>query len=79
MGWYPAAHWSLRGESPRQIRDLSIPQEGLWSYIDIYDLAEAIVLASECAAPGHEVVLGLGCIVAFALPLILFIPNSLTY
>ena len=45
----------------------------------IHDLAEAIVLASECAAPGHEVVLGLGCIVAFALPLILFIPNSLTY
>ena len=23
-----------------------IPQEGLWSYIDIYDLAEAIVMVS---------------------------------
>ena len=26
------------------IRDLTIPQEGLWSYIDIYDLAESIVM-----------------------------------
>jgi hypothetical protein len=58
MSFSLAAARPLRCESPRQIRDLSIPQEGLWSYIDIYDLAEAIVLASECAAAGHEVVLG---------------------
>ncbi|WP_049564304.1 NAD-dependent epimerase/dehydratase family protein [Nonomuraea sp. SBT364] len=28
---------------------------GLWSYIDVYDLADAIVLATECDLPGHEV------------------------
>ncbi len=32
------------------IRDHSIPQEGLWSYIDIYDLANAIVLAAAAGA-----------------------------
>ena len=37
------------------IRDHSIPQEGLWSYIDIYDLASAIVMASVAATTGHEV------------------------
>ena len=37
------------------IRDASIPQEGLWSYIDIYDLAESIVLAATAETPGHEV------------------------
>jgi nucleoside-diphosphate-sugar epimerase len=37
------------------IRDLSIPQEGLWSYIDIYDLADAIVLAAASEVAGHEV------------------------
>ena len=40
------------------IRDHSIGQEGLWSYIDIYDLANAIVLSASAdheTAPGHEV------------------------
>lgn len=37
------------------IRDLTIPQEGLWSYIDIYDLAESIVMASYAKTTGHEV------------------------
>ena len=37
------------------IRDHSIPQEGLWSYIDIYDLASAIVLASAAGElPVHD-------------------------
>jgi nucleoside-diphosphate-sugar epimerase len=38
------------------IRDHSIPQEGLWSYIDIYDLADAMVLAAASEVPGHEVI-----------------------
>jgi len=38
------------------IRDHSIPQEGLWSYIDIYDLADAIRLAASAEVDGHEVV-----------------------
>lgn len=38
------------------IRDQSLPQDGLWSYIDIYDLADAIVLAAQTPTPGHEVV-----------------------
>lgn len=37
------------------IRDHSIPQEGLWSYIDIYDLADSIVMASYASTSGHEV------------------------
>ena len=36
------------------IRDQSIPQEGLWSYIDIYDLANAIVLSAQSEAPGNQ-------------------------
>jgi nucleoside-diphosphate-sugar epimerase len=30
--------------------------EGFWSYIDVYDLADAIRLAAEAGTPGHEVV-----------------------
>ena len=38
------------------IRDHSIGQEGLWSYIDIYDLADAIVLAAaNTSVAGHEI------------------------
>ncbi|MEU8142404.1 NAD(P)-dependent oxidoreductase [Nonomuraea sp. NPDC048901] len=37
-----------------QIRD-GQPGAGLWSYIDVYDLADAIVLATESDLPGHEV------------------------
>jgi UDP-glucose 4-epimerase len=29
---------------------------GFWSYIDVYDLADAIRLAAEALTPGHEVV-----------------------
>jgi UDP-glucose 4-epimerase len=32
------------------------PSEGFWTYIDAYDLADAIRLAAEADTPGHEVV-----------------------
>jgi nucleoside-diphosphate-sugar epimerase len=38
-----------------QIRDASVLSPNLWSYIDAYDLADAIVLATESDLPGHEV------------------------
>ncbi|MBB6548271.1 NAD-dependent epimerase/dehydratase family protein [Nonomuraea rubra] len=38
-----------------QVRDSSEAGAGLWSYIDVYDLADAIVLATESDLPGHEV------------------------
>ncbi|GAA3224712.1 NAD-dependent epimerase/dehydratase family protein [Nonomuraea helvata] len=38
-----------------QVRDASESGAGLWSYIDVYDLADAIVLATESDLPGHEV------------------------
>jgi len=38
-----------------QVRDASVLSPNLWSYIDAYDLAEAIVLATESKLPGHEV------------------------
>jgi nucleoside-diphosphate-sugar epimerase len=38
-----------------QIRDASILSPNLWSYIDVYDLADAIVLATESDLPNHEV------------------------
>ncbi|TMR88237.1 NAD(P)-dependent oxidoreductase [Nonomuraea basaltis] len=37
------------------VRDPSQAGAGLWSYIDVYDLADAIVLAVESDLPGHEV------------------------
>ncbi|WP_188187460.1 NAD-dependent epimerase/dehydratase family protein [Nonomuraea sp. SYSU D8015] len=37
------------------VRDPSLAGAGLWSYIDVYDLADAIVLATESGLPGHEV------------------------
>ncbi len=37
------------------IRDRSETSPGFWSYIDVYDLADAIVLATESDLPGHEV------------------------
>ncbi|MGP3958674.1 NAD-dependent epimerase/dehydratase family protein [Nonomuraea sp. 3N208] len=37
------------------VRDPSLAGAGLWSYIDAYDLADAIVLAVESQLPGHEV------------------------
>jgi nucleoside-diphosphate-sugar epimerase len=37
------------------LRDLSELSPGIWSYIDVYDLAAAIVLATESELQGHEV------------------------
>jgi UDP-glucose 4-epimerase len=37
-----------------QVRDPSVLSANLWSYIDLYDLADAIVLAAESNLPGHE-------------------------
>ncbi|MFP7761214.1 NAD-dependent epimerase/dehydratase family protein [Marisediminicola sp. LYQ134] len=37
-----------------QITEESKPSPGLWSYIDVYDLADAIVLATESDLAGHE-------------------------
>jgi nucleoside-diphosphate-sugar epimerase len=38
-----------------QVRDPSSLSPNLWSYVDVYDLAEAIVLAAESDLSGHEV------------------------
>ena len=38
-----------------QVRDESVLSPNLWSYIDIYDLADSVVLAAESELPGHEV------------------------
>jgi UDP-glucose 4-epimerase len=38
-----------------QVRDPSVLSPNLWSYIDAYDLADAIRLAVESDLPGHEV------------------------
>ncbi|MFB9472762.1 NAD-dependent epimerase/dehydratase family protein [Nonomuraea salmonea] len=38
-----------------QVRDAGEIGAGLWSYTDVYDLADAIVLAVESDLPGHEV------------------------
>jgi nucleoside-diphosphate-sugar epimerase len=37
-----------------QVRDASVLSANLWSYIDLYDLADAIRLAVESKLPGHE-------------------------
>jgi nucleoside-diphosphate-sugar epimerase len=37
------------------VRDPSEPSPGLWSYIDVYDLADASRLAAESDLEGHEV------------------------
>ena len=38
-----------------QVRDASVLSPNFWSYIDVYDLADAIVLAAESDLSGHEV------------------------
>lgn len=38
-----------------QVRDASVLSPNFWSYIDVYDLADAITLAVESELPGHEV------------------------
>lgn len=39
----------------KQVREPSNLSANLWSYIDVYDLADALVLAAESDLPGHEV------------------------
>jgi UDP-glucose 4-epimerase len=38
-----------------QVRDPSVLCPNFWSYIDVYDLADALVLAVRSSLPGHEV------------------------
>jgi nucleoside-diphosphate-sugar epimerase len=38
-----------------QVRDASVLSPNFWSYIDVYDLADAIVLAAQSDLPDHEV------------------------
>jgi UDP-glucose 4-epimerase len=38
-----------------QVRDSAVLSPNFWSYVDVYDLADAIVLAAESELPGHEV------------------------
>ena len=38
-----------------QVRDASVLSPNFWSYIDVYDLADAITLAVESELTGHEV------------------------
>ena len=38
-----------------QVRDASVLSPNFWSYIDVYDLADSLVLAVESDLPGHEV------------------------
>jgi nucleoside-diphosphate-sugar epimerase len=38
-----------------QVRDAAVLSANLWSYIDLYDLADAMVLAVQSDLPGHEV------------------------
>ena len=37
------------------MRDASVLSPNFWSYIDLYDLADALVLAVQSDLPGHEV------------------------
>jgi nucleoside-diphosphate-sugar epimerase len=39
----------------KQVRDPANLSANLWSYIDVYDLADALLLAAESDLPGHEV------------------------
>jgi UDP-glucose 4-epimerase len=38
-----------------QVRDAAVLSANFWSYIDVYDLADALVLAAQSSLPGHEV------------------------
>jgi nucleoside-diphosphate-sugar epimerase len=38
-----------------QVRDPAVLSANFWSYIDVYDLADALVLATQSSLPGHEV------------------------
>ncbi len=37
------------------MRDASVLSPNFWSYIDVYDLADSLVLAVQSDLPGHEV------------------------
>jgi nucleoside-diphosphate-sugar epimerase len=49
--WEGTIEWNL---GP-QVRDRSVQTANFHSYIDVYDLADALVLATESDLPGHEV------------------------
>jgi UDP-glucose 4-epimerase len=38
-----------------QVRDPAVLSPNFWSYVDVYDLADAVLLAVESDLPGHEV------------------------
>ena len=46
---------NYEGNLGPQVRDPALLSPNFWSYIDVYDLADAIVLAVQSALPGHEV------------------------
>jgi nucleoside-diphosphate-sugar epimerase len=46
---------NYEGNLGPQVRDASVLSPNFWSYIDVYDLADAIVLATQSDLPGHEV------------------------
>ena len=46
---------NYEGNLGPQVRDPALLSPNFWSYIDVYDLADAIVLAVQSELPGHEV------------------------
>ena len=46
---------NYEGNLGPQVRDPALLSPNFWSYIDVYDLADAIVLAVQSGLPGHEV------------------------
>ena len=46
---------NYEGNLGPQVRDPALLSPNFWSYIDVYDLADAIVLAVQSRLPGHEV------------------------
>jgi UDP-glucose 4-epimerase len=52
--WVQTAENYARNLGP-QIRDPEEPSAGFWAYIDVEDLADALLLAAGSDLPGHEV------------------------
>ena len=46
---------NYEGNLGPQVRDPALLSPNFWSYIDVYDLADSIVLAVQSDLPGHEV------------------------
>ena len=46
---------NYEGNLGPQVRDPALLSPNFWSYIDVYDLADALVLAAQSTLPGHEV------------------------